>query len=202
MPTSAHHAVSRALADRLLGPGATRQDTLLAVGSASLMTCLILVLAEKRELDWSPGQWALASVLAFDLIGGVAVNASAPARDYYFGAGRGAPHHIAFVALHAVHVVMFSWLFRGGDWIFAGALSVGLIMASGAVLATPVYMRRAAAMLLLTLGIVLVSAGAPTPGMEWFVPVLLTKLLACYLLGDVPASARPTAMLRERGVRT
>ena len=185
-----HSPLGRALSDRLLGPQADRQDAVLAFGSALLLTSLVIASAGTRGVEWSMAQWGAAAVLAFDLFGGVAVNASPPARRYYFRPERGPADHLAFVAVHIVHILAFSWLFRGGDWIFAIAVALGLVLAAAVILFTPEYRRRPVAMLLLTLGVVLSTAVDPTPGMEWFVPVLLIKLLVCYLLGDVPAAPR------------
>jgi hypothetical protein len=191
MPAAPPGSVARQMSDRLLGPGATRPEIALALGSALVAASLLLALARVRGLGWSTGQSLAAAVLAFDLVGGVAVNASAPARRYYFGPGRGPASHLGFVAAHLAHVAVFAWLFREGDWSFAAALSLGLLGAAGVVLAAPGYLRRPVAMLALTLGVVLSTAAEPAPGMEWFVPVLLLKLIVCYLLGDVPAAPRP-----------
>jgi len=144
------------------------------------------------KADWSAVQWVGATLLAFDLFGGVAVNASSAARSYFFRAGRTTRHHLVFVVLHVVHVAAFSWLFREGDPVFTAVVGTGLLVSALGILVTPVHARRPVAMLFMTLGTVLsLAAEDPVSGMEWFIPVLLTKLLVCYLLGDVPAAPEP-----------
>lgn len=183
-----------AVSDRLLGPGAGRDEVALALGAGLAAALLVPLLAARQGADWTPALAAVAGLLAFDLVGGVVVNASGPARRYYHRPGRGAPHHLGFVALHALHVAAVAWLFRGGDARFAVAVTAGLVAAAALALAAPPHLRRGVATLAVAAAAVLAPAASPMPGMDWFVPVLFLKLLVCYLLGDLPPTPdRPQA---------
>lgn len=190
--------LATALGDRLLGPGASRAETALALGSALAAAVGLPWMALDGGVGWSPVQTAVAALLAFDLVGGVAVNASTPARRHYHRAGRGARHHLAFVGLHAVHVAVVAWVFRGGDVAYAVFASMGLVIAGGIVLATPVAMRRAVALLGVVAAVALGPLAGETPGLAWFLPVLALKLLVAYLLGDVPATVPATVSAEGR----
>lgn len=177
-----------ALGERLVGTGATSTETALVLGSAVAAAVALPLLAWFQGAEWSAAQWLVAAFLAGDLVGGVAANASPPARRYYFRADRTRRDHLTFVAVHLVHVAVFTWLFLGSAWEVGAAIGVGLMAAAALILSVPVHLRRAAAMLCLVVGIVAAGASDFALGMEWFVPVLLLKLLVCYLLGDVPAA--------------
>jgi len=176
----------RGLADRLLGPGAGPAETSLALGSGVLAALLLPLPALRPDVSWSPVQVAAAAVLAFDLFGGVVVNASTPARRYYHRAGRKSSHHLGFVALHSLHVAAVAWLFRDSDWGYAAGVSAWLLACAALVVKAPPYLRRPVAMLSLAVALGVAPVAVPTAGLEWFVPVLFLKLLVCYLLGDLP----------------
>jgi hypothetical protein len=192
--------VGSALSNRLLGPGASRGEVGLALGAAATAAVALPALAWRAGVEWSALRWGVAALLAADLVGGVVVNASSPARRYYFRAGRTTRHHLGFVALHTVHVVVFAWLFAGGSWLVALALS-GLLL-GGAVLirSSPVHLRRPVALLGVLIPLAALSGGSIAPGMEWFVPVLLLKLFVSYLLGDVPAATSPAARAQRHTI--
>ncbi len=182
----------RGVSDRLLGPGASPAETTLALGSGALAALLLPLPALRPDVPWSPVQVAVAAVLAFDLFGGVAVNASAPARRYYHRPGRNPSHHLGFVALHSVHVAVVAWLFRDSDWGYAAGVSAGLLACAALVVKSPPYLRRPVAMLSLAAALVMAPVAVPTAGLDWFVPVLFLKLLVCYLLGDLPPAPHRT----------
>jgi hypothetical protein len=179
----------RALFDRLIGPGAGSAEVGLALASGLAAAVLVPALAQARGADWSAAQLVVSGLLAFDLFGGVAVNASEAARRFYHRPGRGRGDHLAFVAAHALHVVLVAWLFRASDSGWAAGLSAVLLAAAAGILFTPRPHRRAVAMLAYAAVVLGLSPLSPTPGMEWFVPVLFLKLLLAYLLGTLSAAA-------------
>lgn len=191
-PTSA----GRALSDRLLGPGATAGEVAMALGAAATAAVVLPMSAAWSGVEWTTLQRLLAALIAADLAGGVVVNASAPARGYYFRPGRGEAHHLGFVALHGVHIALFAAFFATGGATTAAVMWGGLLLGAVLIRAVPVHLRRATAMLCLLTGIVAWQALGSAPGAEWFVPALLLKLLVCYLLGDVPGTARPASLAR------
>ena len=101
--------------------------------------------------------------------------------------GRGFRAHFGFVALHVVYIFVVAWLFRSMDWVFLGAVSLHLLGAAYIVLKAPLYLQRP-----LALGLFASSflpgyyIFSPTPGLEWFVPLLFLKLVVCHLLREEP----------------
>lgn len=185
----------RSVTDVMVGPGATRGEAALALGAGVAAALVLPLLARTDGAAWALGEAVVAAVLAFDLAGGVVVNASGPGRRHHHRSGRTERHHLGFVALHTVHVGVVAWLFAAEPIAWGAAVSVGLLLATAAVRATPLHLRRGVAMLFLTAAIAAAPAVAPDVGTGWFVPVLALKLLVCYLLGDVPAA--PTASPRR-----
>jgi hypothetical protein len=187
---AASGGVRRALLDRLLGPGATRAEAALALGAGLALALAVPALAHARGLGWSAAQSVVAGLLAFDLFGGVAVNASDAGRRFYHAPGRRTRDHLAFVAAHVLHVVVLAWLFRDGDWGYAALFSALLLASAALILAAPAEVRRPAALLIYAaIVFTAVTVTVPTPGMEWFIPVLFLKLLVAYLLGTVERGA-------------
>lgn len=189
--TPARGGIGRALSDRLLGPGASSAEIALALGSAALAAVALPALAWRSGVEWSMLQWVVATALAADLAGGVVVNASAPARRFYFRAGRSNADHLGFVALHLVHILLFTWLFIEEKWWLGLVISAGLLIAAAVIRSAPLHLRRPISMLAVLVAMVATSAISIAPGLEWFVPVVMLKLLVCYLLGDVPAVPEP-----------
>lgn len=189
---AAESGVRRAAMDRLLGPDASRAEAMLALGAGAVCALVVPTLARARGVEWSTTQLLVAALLAFDLFGGVAVNASEAGRRHYHAPGRRAADHVGFVAAHLLHVAVLAWLFRRGDWAFAGGFGALLLASALVVLAVPAPIRRPVALLACGAAVLAATtAVAPTPGMEWFVPVLFLKLLVSYLLGTVDVPTLP-----------
>lgn len=145
------------------------------------------VYAFLQGFDWSPVQYLIATLLAFDIVGGIVTNAASSAKRWYHREGRGFRAHFGFVAFHVVYVFLVAWLFRSMDWGFFGAVSLYLLVAAYLVLKTPLYLQRPLAFGLLAFSFLLsLYAFAPTPGLEWFVPFLFLKLIVSHLLREEP----------------
>ena len=173
--------------DRFVGPGATRAENWLMVGSAFVGGLSVPLYAALTGLGWSALQLVVAGLLAFDLVGGVVTNATSAAKRWYHRAGQGFAQHFTFIAVHAVQLFLVAWLFRGGDWAFFGALYGYLLAATLIILRTPLYRQRPVALLLYS-GAILINSYVftPTAGLEWFIPIFYLKLLVSHLLKEVP----------------
>ena len=173
--------------DKFLGPGTTRAELALQLGFALAAAIALPLYVSHRGLDWSWFQYALATFLAFDLMGGVVTNASSSAKRWYHREGQGFAAHFGFVALHVVYVLLVSWLFRDTDWVFFGLVSALLLAVALVVLLAPLYLRRPIALGLYALAIMVVLyAFGATPGLEWFVPLLFLKLDIAHILREEP----------------
>jgi hypothetical protein len=126
-------------------------------------------------------------LLVFDLMGGVITNATATAKRWYHRPGQGWFQHMGFVAVHAVHITLVAWLFRGSDWFYFYVYYAYLLIASLVITGVQLYLQRPVALLLLVGALLLNIYGLlPTPGLEWFVPLFFRKLLVSHLLKEEP----------------
>jgi hypothetical protein len=175
--------------DRFIGPGATAAEQLVSLIPALLFACCVGAYAWREHLNWDLLQYAVAVILAFDIVGGIATNATSSAKRWYHRPGRGFAQHFSFAALHVIYIFLVAWLFSS-DWLkFSSIHSVFLIVSAILILTTSPYLRRSVALLLLSGGILLsLYVVSPPSGMEWFPPFLYTKLLVSHLIREEPYS--------------
>jgi hypothetical protein len=181
--------------DTFLGPGTTRAELALEWIVSLAGGLGMLAYALLQPLGWNGWQVAVAVLLAFDVAGGVVTNATSSAKRWYHRPGQGLRQHLTFIAVHGVHLGLMSWLFRAGDWAWALAWFAFLMTASALILAMPLYLQRPLAFTLFAIGLLLwLYADSAIPGLEWFIPVFLLKLLVSHLLREEPY--RPANNLR------
>lgn len=173
--------------DRFAGPGATGAEIWFQMAGALVIGAVATwyYFAQRGlEAGWAAG--IVLVVLAIDLGGGVATNATGAAKRWYHRAEQGWRQHMGFVAMHGVHVGLVAWLLVEDGLVFF-ILSYGMLLGIAAViLAVPLYLQRPVAMVAYAL--VLLAAQTPVlapPGLEWFVPLLFLKLIVSHLLFEV-----------------
>lgn len=175
--------------EKFIGPGATPAELWLQLGGGLLLVGLIAlyIFSRRAELNWSTSQTLVALFIALDMAGGVLTNATATAKRWYHRAGQGMREHLGFTAVHLLHLLLVAWLFRDGDWLYAGLFYGYLMLAAWLILRLPLYLQRPFA-LLLYCGILLLNSTtfAATPGLEWFLPFFFLKLLISHLLKEAP----------------
>ncbi|MBU0552446.1 hypothetical protein KKF91_05940 [Myxococcota bacterium] len=173
--------------DRFVGPGATPAEQGLALGFALLAGLGVCVYAWRAGLGWTPGQHALAGLLAFDLTGGVLTNATSSAKRWYHRPSETRRKHLGFIAVHAAQILLVAWGFRGMDWAYLGGVFGLLMLSAVLIVLTPLYLQRSVALLFACVGLLAsLYVFSPTPGLEWFIPVLFIKLLVSHLLFEAP----------------
>jgi hypothetical protein len=173
--------------DRFLGPGTTRAELALELGISLAGGLGMLLYALTQPLGWNGWQIVLATLLAFDLAGGVVTNATSTAKRWYHRPSQGFRQQMTFIAVHGLHLALVGWIFRNGDWGWAASWFTFLLAASALILALPLYLHRPATVSIYALGLLLHQyLGTPTPGLEWFIPVFLLKLLVSHLLREEP----------------
>jgi hypothetical protein len=173
--------------DTFIGPGVTRCELLLELAVSLAGGLLILAYALSQPLGWNGWQIALAVLLAFDLAGGVVTNATSTAKRWYHRPGQRLRDHVIFIAVHGVHLGLVAWAFRAGDWASAVGWYAFLMFASLLILLIPLYLQRPVAFSIFGLGLLLaLYLDTPVPGLEWFIPVFLLKLLVSHLLREEP----------------
>jgi hypothetical protein len=174
--------------DRFVGPGATSAEewVQLVFGLGIAAACI-------ASFPWSGGFAAgpvaivVAIVLAADLGGGLVTNATAAAKRWYHRPGHGRAAHLKFVAVHGVHIAAVAAVFAtNGATYFLVAYGY-LMLASVLIVMAPLYLQRPVAMGLAGLGFALAQLPLlAVPGLDWFLPLLLLKLLVAHLLKEAP----------------
>lgn len=173
------------LQDRIVGTGATPAELRLIFGLTLLAVGGQLAYALLANLGWNIFQLVVVLLIVTDLVGGFISNATISSKRWWHRDGQGFRQHFLFVAAHVVYPLVIAWLFRGGDWLWADIVYGYLLVATGIVLATPRYLQRPVAMAMFAGALLLqLYAFAPTPGLEWFIPVLFLKLIVCHLLNE------------------
>ncbi|MFZ6026170.1 MAG: hypothetical protein ACOYYS_00525 [Chloroflexota bacterium] len=171
--------------DKFVGPGQTRPEFWLIMLPAIAGGLALLCYARWQGLPWSFWQYLVGMLLAFDLVGGVATNATATAKRWYHRPGQTWRQHLGFIAVHAIQLFLVTWLFRNLDWAYFGAFYAYLLAASLMIIFSPLNLQRPVALLLVIGAVLLEDYGFPaTRGMEWFVTVFFIKLLVSHLLKE------------------
>ena len=79
--------------DKFIGPNATLAENLIALIPALIFAGLILYLSIKQGVEWSIGIYIIAIFLAFDMVGGIATNATTAAKLWYHRPGQTQKDH-------------------------------------------------------------------------------------------------------------
>ena len=178
--------------DRFIGPGATPAEQWLQLAVPAGLTVALVVYWRWLAVDWSALQYTVATVLAFDVLGGIITNATSSAKRWYHRPQAHPRQHLAFVAAHGFHLLAATVVFDAygaGPMIAAYAV---LLAAAALVAVTPLYLRRPAGFGLYAAAVLLsLYAFAQPPGMEWFLPLFYLKLLLGHMLAEAPF--RPVA---------
>lgn len=173
------------LAEHMIAPGATRGEMIAALAAGITGAATVSALAIDAGLDW----WRIAVIVfvAFDIFGGVVVNATASAKRRYHGPGRDARHHLGFVAIH-LQPFLLAWAVPGFGWAPAAAIYLLALLGGVIVTSTPLSLRRPVAYGVTAIGVLAATSllTVPQPA-AWFAPVLLIKLLLAHLLPEEAA---------------
>ncbi|SFD46826.1 hypothetical protein [Streptomyces aidingensis] len=167
----------------LVGPGASageRRVTAVTAGCGAFTA--VAWPAWQGGAGWHWWQYA---VVALDLFGGAAANATDAARRWWHRPGRGARHRLGFVVAHGQPFVL-ALTVPGYGWATAAATHGAVLAAAVAVTAAPGPLRRPVAhgaAALVTAGLLLIPPDAG-PYLAWVAPVLAVKLLLAHLLPE------------------
>ncbi len=177
--------------DKFVGPGATRAEIVLQFSGAGIAAVIALLGALRIAEGWSSIQYLVCTLLAIDIAGGIATNATSSAKRWYHRHGQGALKHFALVSSHLLHIIIVSWLYLAFDLTWILTAGGYLLFAAAVILAIPLYLQRPAALLCYAGGLILSLYFLDSPtGLEWFLPLLYLKLLVSHILKEEPY--RPT----------
>ncbi|TLM98638.1 MAG: hypothetical protein FDZ75_01910 [Actinobacteria bacterium] len=174
----------RRVSDPLTGPDATTAELLLGWGAAFLAAAVQLVWA-LRFGHWSALQTAVAVLFAFDIGGGVVVNATRSGRRYWHRVEMTRAKELTFFAAH-VHPFIVAWLWPGFSLMQAAGLYASMLACAVLVaIVTPDYLKRPVAFGLTAIGLVLgVTVFRTPPGLVWLPLLYYVKLIAAHAVPD------------------
>ncbi len=189
--------------DFLLGTGASPAEKALGWAASFVGVGIYGYLYLTHQLNWAVWQYFLASLLAFDVIGGVVANTLNSCKRFYHtpvkaDEPRGTAlfkNHLAFSALH-IHTLLVQLLY-GAETVYYGLFwYIGLVISAWAILKTPLYLRRPAAFLVIVLALLLnLYVVMPVRGFEWLVPALYIKIIYGHLVQEEPY--RPASEIEQ-----
>ncbi len=172
--------------DKFVGPAQTTSEFWLGVIPSIIAAIAAPAYALCKGLDWSIWQLLIVALFAFDLTGGVIVNASSSAKCWYHRPGQGFKQLFGFTSMH-IHPLIIAWLWLDGDWGYFVIAYGFLLFATVLILQTPLYLQRPLALTLYLIGLILAWYFLPPiKGLEWFLPVFYLKLLVSHLLKEAP----------------
>jgi len=164
--------------DRFVGPGMSAGENVLVIGSAVVGGALVAFHLSLLGLAWP--LVVLGAAIGADVIGGAVCNMTETTKRWYHRPEQRPRDHLWFIALHLLHIIAVAWGFRGGGFDVIYAVTVGgwLLASALIVLCAPAALRSplATTLYLAAFALSLYALG-PTPGLEWFVPLLFVKLL-------------------------
>ncbi|MFI6293082.1 hypothetical protein ACIBEJ_15945 [Nonomuraea sp. NPDC050790] len=166
------------LEDRLIAPGATPRERTVVYTSAVAGTILSTALAYAAGLTVLP--LVLVAIVAFDLYGGAAVNATAAAKRHFHRPGRTWRHHLGFVAIH-VQPFLLALVVPGFTWTAAAVVYALALTGAVITVTVPADVRLPVAFCCTALAIGLTLPLAIPAALGWFAPVLFVKLLLAHL---------------------
>ena len=179
--------------DGFFGTGATRTEQFIVWIGGAVGTGIVIWHAWTQALPWAWWQYAVATLLALDVLGGVVANSLNSCKRFYHspvkpeevGFTALAKNHFVFTLLH-VHTILIGLLFSL-NWQYGIIWYMALVLSSLLVLGMPLYLQRAAAMGIIMLAILVnFYLIQPVSGFEWLVPALFLKIVYGHLVREEP----------------
>lgn len=179
--------------DGFFGTGATRTEQFIVWIGGAVGTSIVIWHAWTQALPWAWWRYAVAALLALDVLGGVVANSLNSCKRFYHspvkpeevGFTALAKNHFVFTLLH-VHTILIGLLFSL-NWQYGIIWYMALVLSSLLVLGMPLYLQRAAAMGIVMLAILVnFYLIQPVSGFEWLVPALFLKIVYGHLVREEP----------------
>ena len=163
----------RRLSDPLIGPYATAAE--LALGWGAAVAAAIAQLAWALGFGhWSALQTTVAVLFAFDIGGGVVVNATRSGGRWWHRDEVTRARQLGFFAAH-VHPFLIAWLWPGFSLAEALALYGSMLVSAIVMLWTPLYLKRPVALGLTAVGLVMGATVLRASRGSGVVPVALLR---------------------------
>jgi hypothetical protein len=180
--------------DGFFGTGATAPERALVWAVGLLGTAILGWVAWTRSIPWAWWQYAVAALIALDVLGGVVANSLNSCKRFYHsplkreetGFTAVSKNHFTFLIIH-IHPFLVGLLFGNMNWVYGLFWYLALVVSSTLVLRFPLYLQRPAAMGIVMTAILLnFYAIQPVSGFEWLVPALFLKLVYGHSVREEP----------------
>ena len=177
---------------RFFGPGQTRSDVAAQIVSfivcAALLTGYLAMSLPSIVPALAWWQILLVIVVGYDLVGGILVNATGPAKRWYHRPGT-VRNRLVFIAAHLVHLIVMAMLVLQFNWAWLGTNAGVLLLAAIVIEVVPLGVRRPVAAGWVLVAILLNLTLVPVPpALAWFVPFFFLKLLVFHQVPEAPLS--------------
>lgn len=183
--------------DGFFGTGATQAEQNLVWLFGILSTALLGWFWWHNAMDWSWWQYAIALLLALDVLGGVVANSLNSCKRFYHspiqleetGFTALAKNHFVFTLLH-IHPILIRLVFGNLNLTYGIIWYAVMLIASAAVQRLPLYLQRPTAMGIIMLAILVnYYVIPPVAGFEWFIPALFLKIVYGHIVQEEPYRA-------------
>ena len=180
--------------DGFFGTGATVAEQTIVWVFGLLGTGILGWVVWTHSILWAWWQFAVAAMLALDVLGGVVANALNSCKRFYHSPVKPeetgftglAKNHFAFTAFH-VHTVIVGVLFGKLDFGYGFFWYFALLASTVVVLRLPLYLRRPAALGIIMLAVLVnLYIFHPVIGFEWLVPALFLKIVYGHVVQEEP----------------
>ena len=180
--------------DGFFGTGATAAEQTIVWVFGLLGTGILGWVVWTHPIPWTWWQFAVAAMLALDVLGGVVANALNSCKRFYHSPVKPeetgftglAKNHFAFTAFH-VHTVIVGVLFGTLDFGYGFFWYFALLASTMVVLRLPLYLRRPAALGIIMLAVLVnLYIFHPVIGFEWLVPALFLKIVYGHVVQEEP----------------
>ena len=180
--------------DGFFGTGATVAEQTIVWVFGLLGTAILGWVVWTHSIPWTWWQFAVAALLALDVLGGVVANALNSCKRFYHSPVKPeetgftglAKNHFVFTAFH-VHTVIVGVLFGKLDFGYGFFWYFALLASTVVVLRLPLYLRRPAALGIIMLAVLVnLYIFHPVIGFEWLVPALFLKIVYGHVVQEEP----------------
>lgn len=147
----------------------------IGLGMAGIAVAIACIFSAGLALAW--WQWLVVGFLAFDIIGGIAANATDAATRQHHRKGPLQPLSFTFFHLHPFAVAL---LLPVSGLMDAMLLWGAALAGTALVVLTKPSLKQAVSLGFCGTAIAMFTMAFPAPGLEWFAPCYLIKLVAAH----------------------
>lgn len=184
----------RGTLERFMGPGKTREESLVEMvgGVVAFAAILWLAWGDEQVQAWTALQIVLGIVLALDLVGGVLTNATNSAKRWYHRPGSGRRRaRMLFISAHILHLVVVAFVLLPDDTTWFATHLALLAFGTLVIELAALEVKRPLAACAVLVAVVVGQAVAPLEGILVLVPVVFyMKLLMGHLVPEAPLVRR------------